>query len=259
DAGKKATEVDASQVSDNGGQDNQVTRSIDYDEVFAPVARIEAIRLFLAYASFKDYVVYQMYVKSAFPYEKIEEENSPFDLEVYSDSDYAGASLDMKSTTRGCQFLGKRLISWQCKKQTIVANSTTEAAYVAAARCCGQVLWIQNQMLNYGFNLINTKIYIDNENETIYKEWEDKMARAATTASSLEEEQDNGNINRTQSMATLNEPLPLGTSLGSGLRNVTPLFETMMVNAQEEVGRPMRLKEGARWACGHRHMGGQGE
>ncbi|GJY00062.1 putative ribonuclease H-like domain-containing protein [Tanacetum coccineum] len=47
---------------------------IDYDEVFAPVARIEAIRLFLAYASFKDFVVYQMDVKSAFLYGKIKEE-----------------------------------------------------------------------------------------------------------------------------------------------------------------------------------------
>ncbi|GKA71717.1 putative ribonuclease H-like domain-containing protein [Tanacetum coccineum] len=47
---------------------------IDYDEVFAPVVRIEAIRLFLAYASFKDFVVYQMDVKSAFLYGKIEEE-----------------------------------------------------------------------------------------------------------------------------------------------------------------------------------------
>ncbi|GJY12595.1 putative ribonuclease H-like domain-containing protein [Tanacetum coccineum] len=89
--------------------------------------------------------------------------DSPFDLEAFSDSDYAGASLDRKSTTGGCQFLGKRLISWQCKKQTIVANSTTEAEYVAAANCCGQVLWIQNQMLDYGFNFMNTKIYIDNE------------------------------------------------------------------------------------------------
>ncbi|GJZ02735.1 putative ribonuclease H-like domain-containing protein [Tanacetum coccineum] len=46
---------------------------IDYDEVFAPVARIEEISLFLAYASFKDFVVYQMDVKSAFLYGKIEE------------------------------------------------------------------------------------------------------------------------------------------------------------------------------------------
>ncbi|GJU26288.1 ribonuclease H-like domain-containing protein [Tanacetum coccineum] len=88
---------------------------------------------------------------------------SEFDLEAYSDSDYARANLDRKSTTGGCQFLGKRLISWQCKKQTIVATSTTEAEYVVAANCCGQVLWIQNQMLDYGFNFMNTKIYIDNE------------------------------------------------------------------------------------------------
>ncbi|GJT53630.1 putative ribonuclease H-like domain-containing protein [Tanacetum coccineum] len=44
-----------------------------------------------------------------------------------------------------------------------IANSTTEAEYVAAANCCGQVLWIQNQMLDYGFNFMNIKIYIDNE------------------------------------------------------------------------------------------------
>nr|GEU66803.1 hypothetical protein [Tanacetum cinerariifolium] len=65
---------------------------------------------------------------------------SSFDLEAYLDSDYAGANLDRKSTTRGCQFLSGRLISWQCKKQTIMATSTTEVEYVAAAHCCGQVL-----------------------------------------------------------------------------------------------------------------------
>ncbi|GJX05224.1 putative ribonuclease H-like domain-containing protein [Tanacetum coccineum] len=78
-------------------------------------------------------------------------------------SDYAGANLDRKSTTGGGKFLGRRLITWKAKKQTIVATSTTEAEYVAAASCCGQVLWIQNQMLDYGFNFMNTKIYIDNE------------------------------------------------------------------------------------------------
>ncbi|GJR52606.1 putative ribonuclease H-like domain-containing protein [Tanacetum coccineum] len=285
---------------------------IDYDDVFAPVARIEAIRLFLAYASFKDFVVYQMDVKSAFLYGKIEEEvyvcqpprfedpdfpnrvykvekalyglhQAPrawyetlstylldngfqrgkidktlfirrvkgdillvqvyvddiifgstkkslctkfektmhkkfqmssmgeltFFLGLFTDVKTAstpmetqkpllkdadgedvdehlyrsmigslmhltssrpdiifaicacarfqvnpksshlhavkrifrylkGASLDRKSTTGGCQFLGCRLISWQCKKQTVVANSTTEAEYIAASNCCGQ-------------------------------------------------------------------------------------------------------------------------
>ncbi|GJU93907.1 ribonuclease H-like domain, reverse transcriptase, RNA-dependent DNA polymerase [Tanacetum coccineum] len=240
---------------------------IDYDKVFAPVARIKAIRLFLAYASFMRLIVYQMDVKSAFLYGTIEEEPNkalvkdeeaedvdvhlyrsmigslmystasrhditfaiyacvrfqvtpkvshlhavkrifrylkgqpklglwypkdlPFDLEAFSDSDYARASLERKSTTGGCQFLGKRLISWQCKKQTIVANSTTEAEYVDAANCCGQ-----------SSGPIHLVAY-----ETVYKEWEDRMERATTTASSLEAEQDSGNVNRTQSMATLNEP-----------------------------------------------------
>ncbi|GJW54967.1 putative ribonuclease H-like domain-containing protein [Tanacetum coccineum] len=63
---------------------------------------------------------------------------SSFDLESYSDCDYTGENLDRKSTTGGCQFLGRRLISWQCKNQTIMATSTTEAKYVAAASCYGK-------------------------------------------------------------------------------------------------------------------------
>ncbi|GJV59497.1 putative ribonuclease H-like domain-containing protein [Tanacetum coccineum] len=58
-------------------------KGIDYDEVFAPVARIEAIRLFLAYASFKDFVVYQMDVKSAFLYGKIEKKSWYATLSTY--------------------------------------------------------------------------------------------------------------------------------------------------------------------------------
>ncbi|GKA48787.1 putative reverse transcriptase, RNA-dependent DNA polymerase [Tanacetum coccineum] len=274
---------------------------IDYDEDFALVARIEAIRIFLAYASYMGFIVYQMDVKSAFLYGQIEEEvyvcqppgfedpdhpdkvykvvkalyglhqaprawssqdkyvheilrkfnysdvksastptdlekplvqdgdaddvdehlyrsmigslmyltasrpdimfavcacarfqvslktshllavkrifrylkgkpslglwyskDSPLELVAYTDSDYARATLDRKSTTRGCQFLGNRLIPWQCKKQTVVATSTTKAEYVVAASCCGQVLWIQNQLLDYGYNFMNTVIFIDN-------------------------------------------------------------------------------------------------
>ncbi|GKB50178.1 putative ribonuclease H-like domain-containing protein, partial [Tanacetum coccineum] len=93
--------------------------------------------------------------------------DSPFELIAYTDSDYAGATQDRKSTTGGCQFWGNRLISWQCKKQTVVATSITEAEYVAAASCCGQVLWIQNQLLDYEYNFMNTVINIDN-NDTIF-------------------------------------------------------------------------------------------
>ncbi|GJX56685.1 putative ribonuclease H-like domain-containing protein, partial [Tanacetum coccineum] len=65
-------------------------------------------------------------------------QDSPFHLEAFSDSDYAGDNHDRRSTSGGCQYLGRRLVSWQCKKQTIVAISSTEAEYVAAASCCGQ-------------------------------------------------------------------------------------------------------------------------
>ncbi|GJT37395.1 putative ribonuclease H-like domain-containing protein [Tanacetum coccineum] len=317
---------------------------IDYDEVFALVTRIEAIRLFLAYASFKDFVVYQMDVKSAFLYGKIEEEalrawyetlstyllengfhrgqidttlfikrhkddillvqvyvddiifgstkkqmsnefetlmhdkfqmssmgelsfflglqtastpietnkafikdeeakdvdvhlyksmirslmyltasrpdimfavcacarDSPFNLEAFFDSDYAGASLDRKSTIGGCQFLGKRLISWQCKKQTIVANSTTEAEYVNPVfHSKTKHIEIRHHFIrdSYEKKLIQViKIHTDQNvadlltkafdvsrvktakvgDEAVHKELGDRMKRAATTASSLE-------------------------------------------------------------------------
>ncbi|GKE43449.1 putative ribonuclease H-like domain-containing protein, partial [Tanacetum coccineum] len=90
-----------------------------------------------------------------------DEEGEDVDVHLYSD--YAGASLDRKSTIGGCQFLSSRLISWQCKKQTVVANLTTEAEYIAASHCCGQVLWIQNQLLDYVYNFMQTKIHVNNE------------------------------------------------------------------------------------------------
>ncbi|GJU55538.1 retrovirus-related pol polyprotein from transposon TNT 1-94 [Tanacetum coccineum] len=305
---------------------------IDYDEVFASLARIEAIRLFLAYASFKDFVVYQMDVMSAFLYDKIEEEVYVYQplgfedpefpnivykrgqidktlfikrvksdillVQVYVDDIIFGSTkkelctefeklmhkkFQMSSIGELNFFLGlqvtqkddgilisqdkyvdeilkkfgfstvktastpmetskplmkdentkdvdvhlyrsmigslmyltssrpdimfvvcacvkfqvtpkvlhllavKRIFRylkgqpklglWYPKDspfdwkliltvtmlQTVVANSTTEVEYVAAASCCGHVLWIQNQMLDYGYNFMNTKIFIDNE------------------------------------------------------------------------------------------------
>ncbi|GJY10289.1 hypothetical protein Tco_0378474 [Tanacetum coccineum] len=87
-------------------------------------------------------------------------QDSPFDLVAYTDSDYAGTSLDRKSTTGGCQFLGCRLISWQCKKQIVVANSTTKAEYIATSNFHGHVLWIQNQLLDYGCIVKNHVFYL---------------------------------------------------------------------------------------------------
>nr|GEU70674.1 putative ribonuclease H-like domain-containing protein [Tanacetum cinerariifolium] len=243
---------------------------IYYDEVFAPIARIEAIRLFLAYASFKDFVVYQMDVKSAFLYDRIEKEvyvcqppgfkdpkfpdkvykvekvlyglhqapracyktlstylldngfhraNTPMetsnpllkdenaeDVDVHLYRSMIGSLMYLTSSRPDIMFAvcacarfqvtpkvshlhavkrifrylkgQSKLGLWYPKDspfdleaytnsdyagQTRVANSTTKAEYVVASNCCGQLLWIQNQMLDYGYNFMNTKIFIDNE------------------------------------------------------------------------------------------------
>jgi hypothetical protein len=68
---------------------------------------------------------------------------STFDLIRYSDSDYVGCKVNRKSTSGTCQFLGRSLMSWISKKQTSVALSTAEAEYVAAGKCCVQLLWMR--------------------------------------------------------------------------------------------------------------------
>nr|XP_043611595.1 secreted RxLR effector protein 161-like [Erigeron canadensis] len=78
------------------------------------------------------------------------------------DTYYGGCNFDRKSTSGGCQFLRGRLVSWQCKKQTSVAISSCEAEYMAAVRCCSQVLWIQQQLRDYGQNFLCTLIKIHN-------------------------------------------------------------------------------------------------
>ncbi|GJS16540.1 putative ribonuclease H-like domain-containing protein [Tanacetum coccineum] len=314
---------------------------IDYDEVFAHVARIDAIRLFLAYASFLRFIVYQMDVKSSFLYGTIEEEvrgtidktlfikkdkgdillvqvyvddiifgstkkslcvefeqmmhkrfqmssmgeltfflglqikqkddgifisqdkyvadilkkfdfvtmkttstqietnkallkdeeaedvdvhlyrsmirslmyltasrpdimfivcacarDSPFELEAFSDSDYAGASLNRKSITGG------------------EANFVNMRSKIDGRTCNIKQKCVKIQTPRQAKRGRDTKIPQSGGPpekvgyEAVHKELGDRMERAATTASSLEAEHDSGNINRTQSMTTLNEPSP---------------------------------------------------
>ncbi|GJW09688.1 hypothetical protein Tco_1575515 [Tanacetum coccineum] len=106
--------------------------------------------------------------------------------------------LDIMFAVYAC---ARHQVNPKCKKQTVVANFTTEAEYVAASSCCRQVFWIQNQLLDYG------------------------LVRAATTASSLEVEHDSGNITKTRSKATPNESSSLGTTSGGGPRNGMQMYE----------------------------------
>ncbi|GJX66697.1 putative ribonuclease H-like domain-containing protein [Tanacetum coccineum] len=250
---------------------------IDYDEVFAPVARIEAIRLFLAYASFMGLIVYQMDVKSAFLYGTIEEEvyvcqppgfeDPQFSDKVYKvekalyglhqaprawyetlstyllENGYRRGTIDktlfikkdrgdillvqIASTTerRDGSFISQdKYVADILKKfdfTTVKAASTpietnkalnkdeeaedvdvhlyrsmigslmylTASSYIMFAVCaCARKAKRTTEISQFSrpIHLVADK--------TVYKDWKDRMEMAATTASSLEAEQDNGNI-----------------------------------------------------------------
>nr|GFB51078.1 retrovirus-related Pol polyprotein from transposon TNT 1-94 [Tanacetum cinerariifolium] len=108
---------------------------VDFEESFAPVARLEAVRLFIAYAAHKSFTIYQMDVKTVFLYSHLKEE--VFELTAFSDSDHAGCLDSRKSTSGGIQFLGgDKLVSWSSKKQDCTLMSSAEAEYVSLSACC---------------------------------------------------------------------------------------------------------------------------
>nr|GEU55056.1 hypothetical protein [Tanacetum cinerariifolium] len=262
-------------------QGHRQEEGIDYDEVFAPVARIEATRIFLAFASFIGFIVNQMDAKSAFLYHTIDEEvyvtqplgfidpkypkkvykvvkaqyglhqaprawyatlftfllkngyrrgtidktlfikkekkdimpdkyvaeilkkfdfisvktaSTPIETQKPLIEDEEAADVDVhlyRSMIGSLMYLTasrpnimfavyacsrfqvtpktshlqavKRIFSDYAGANLDRKFTIGEAEYVTVANCCGQVLWIQNQMLDYGFNFMNANIYIDNE------------------------------------------------------------------------------------------------
>ncbi|GJT72422.1 hypothetical protein Tco_1031708 [Tanacetum coccineum] len=121
--------------------------------------------------------------------------DTPFELEAYSDSDYAGASLDRKSTTGGCQFLGSRLISWQIvdflNASPISSKSTAWNEFgtnIASAVIC----LAKKQKFHI------SKLIFDDETDD--EERGDNVERAATTATSLDAEQCSGSPRRQDTM-----------------------------------------------------------
>ncbi|GJV36451.1 uncharacterized mitochondrial protein-like protein [Tanacetum coccineum] len=236
---------------------------------------------------------------------------SPFDLVAYTDSDYTRASLDRKSTTGGGQFLGCRLISWQCKKQTVVANSLIKAEYVAASSSTVRrdlqledaegidylpnstifeeltrmgsktTAWDEfsstmayaiiclatNQKFNFSKYIFESMVRnLDNlsgkflmyprkpkrkdtqvpqpsgptnivADKAVHKELGDSLVRVATTASSLEAEEDSGNITKTRSKATPNKSSSLGTTSGGGPRCQETMGDTISQTRFENVSK----------------------
>ena len=79
--------------------------------------------------------------------------NSLCNLVGYSDSNFAGSKTNRKSTSDTCQFIGFALVSWHNKKQNSVTLSTTEAEYIYVGSCCAQILWMKQQLSDYGIVL----------------------------------------------------------------------------------------------------------
>ncbi|GJY81266.1 retrovirus-related pol polyprotein from transposon TNT 1-94 [Tanacetum coccineum] len=141
---------------------------INYDETFAPVARMEAIRIFFVFATYMNFTVFQMDVKSAFLNGKLKEEvyvKQPPDFEsseflnhVY----YDGCNMDIKITSSACQILGGKLFCWSAKKQQSVVMSSAEAEYVAAAGCCASIIWMKSQLSDYDIHYKMVLIFCDN-------------------------------------------------------------------------------------------------
>ncbi|GKF40166.1 retrovirus-related pol polyprotein from transposon TNT 1-94, partial [Tanacetum coccineum] len=168
---------------------------IDFEESFALVARLEAIRIFLAFVSYMNMVVYQMDVKTAFQNGNLQEEvyvsqpdgfvdkdnpNHMYKLKkallsgsyivhlhrwqgITSDADRAGCQDTRRSTSGSMQLLGDRLVSWSSKRQKSVAISSIEAEYIALFGCCAQILWMRSQLTDYGFGFNKIPMYYANK------------------------------------------------------------------------------------------------
>ncbi|GJW56429.1 retrovirus-related pol polyprotein from transposon TNT 1-94 [Tanacetum coccineum] len=124
-------------------------------------ARLESIRILLAYACALDFKLFQMDVKSAFLNGFINEEETGIETVVYADSDHAGDYVDRKSTSGIYTFVGCCLTSWFLKKQTALAISTTEAEYVSAEKACQQALWMKQALIDYDVRLDDVPIMCD--------------------------------------------------------------------------------------------------
>ncbi|GJU93188.1 retrovirus-related pol polyprotein from transposon TNT 1-94 [Tanacetum coccineum] len=232
---------------------------IDFEESFALVARLEAVQIFVAYAAYKSFLIYQMDAKMAFlngllkeevyviqldgfidpdhqtktsdlpiptrylnqsgqvrfrdtqkhGMEKGQSNGTPmatkpkldadlsgklvdqtdyhskirslmyltssrpnivqadygFELTAFSNADQAGCIDTRKSTSRGIQFLGDKLVSWMPKKQDCTAMSSAEAECEALSASFAQVMWMRTQLKDYGFNYNKIPLYCDSQTE----------------------------------------------------------------------------------------------
>nr|GEX83542.1 copia protein [Tanacetum cinerariifolium] len=172
---------------------------IDFEESFALVARIEAIRIFVENAANKNMTIFKMDVKTAFLNGELKEEittkfnmsmmgqisfflglqisqNTPMMEKNKLDKDLQGTPVDAilyNGMIRSLMYLTSIALDliyavclcarWPSKKQKSTAISSTKAVYIALSRCCSQILWMRSQLTDYGFQFNNIPLYCDNK------------------------------------------------------------------------------------------------
>nr|GEU90764.1 retrovirus-related Pol polyprotein from transposon TNT 1-94 [Tanacetum cinerariifolium] len=154
---------------------------IDFEESFAPVARMEAFRIFLAYVAHKGFTVYQMDVKTAFLHGSLKEDVYVCQPEDKLDLDQIGTPVDAAkyrsmigahmyltssrpdivhaTCDSGFELTGFSDADYAGCKDTF--KSTSE--YVSLSACCAQVLWMRTQITDYGYHFDKILIYWDSK------------------------------------------------------------------------------------------------
>ncbi|GJU07744.1 retrovirus-related pol polyprotein from transposon TNT 1-94 [Tanacetum coccineum] len=172
---------------------------IDFEESFAPFARLEVVRLFVVYAAHKSFPVYQMEVKITFLNGPLKEEVYVNQPDGFVDPHHPDKVYRLKKALYGLKqaprawydelsnFLihqsprgifineakyaqeilikhgGDKLVSWSSKKQDCTSMSSAEAEYVSLSACCAQVLWLRTRLTDYGFHFDKIPMYCDSK------------------------------------------------------------------------------------------------
>ncbi|GJV78669.1 retrovirus-related pol polyprotein from transposon TNT 1-94 [Tanacetum coccineum] len=153
-------------------------KGIDFEESFAPIARIEAIRIFIANAASKNITIYQMDVKTAFLNGELKEEVYVSQQEGFVDLDHPTHVFGLKKALYGLKqaprawydtlsrFLLDNKFSKGAVDPTLFTRKTdadhAEAEYIAMSGCCAQILWMRSQLSDYDFAFNKIPIYCNN-------------------------------------------------------------------------------------------------
>ncbi|GKC91055.1 retrovirus-related pol polyprotein from transposon TNT 1-94 [Tanacetum coccineum] len=149
---------------------------IDFEESFSPVARLEAVRIFVAYAAYKSFPIYQMDVKMEFLNGPLKEEVYVAQPDGFVDPDHPKKVYRFRKALYGLKQAPR---AWtldppiptmylyqpgqMSKKQDCTAMSSAEAEYVALSTSCAEVMWMRTQLKDYSFNYNNIPLYCDSQ------------------------------------------------------------------------------------------------